>query len=255
MADVDDEDRQGEQQPPAPGWSTDRRRRTARAGKDRGAHQRRFDRRKALADSERPEQHADRDGRRDHRQDVDHTAAELHPVKRHARHSPVTRRNHSASSITSTPCLRASLSFEPAPGPATSRSVFFETEPATLAPSRSAMALASSRVMRSSAPVKTTVLPATGDDVSTASSGVDLDLAQQRVDHLDIVRLGEEIDDGLGDDVADPADIVEVADRPRCRGRRRPRASRRESAVDRAIGARQQPRSGFADVADAERSR
>ena len=57
----------------------------------------------------------------------------------------------------------ASLSLEPAPGPATTRSVFFDTEPATLAPSRSAIAFASSRVIRSSEPVNTTVLPATGE--------------------------------------------------------------------------------------------
>ena len=36
--------------------------------------------------------------------------------------------------MTWTPSSAAVLSFEPAPGPATTRSVFFETEPATLAP-------------------------------------------------------------------------------------------------------------------------
>ena len=59
----------------------------------------------------------------------------------------------------------AVFSLEPAPGPATTRSVFFDTEPETFAPSRSAWALASSRVMRSRAPVKTTVLPATAVSV------------------------------------------------------------------------------------------
>src|SRR5438034_9715810 len=84
---------------------------------------------------------------------------------------PPTLRNHSASSITSTPCFWASLSLEPAPGPAIRRSVFFETDPATLAPSLSAMAFASSRVIFSSAPVKTTVLPETWLCL-TAPSGV-----------------------------------------------------------------------------------
>lgn len=51
---------------------------------------------------------------------------------------------------------------EPAPGPATSKSVLALTDPATLAPIASARALASARDIFSSVPVKTTVLPATG---------------------------------------------------------------------------------------------
>src|SRR5205085_6046425 len=76
------------------------------------------------------------------------------------RYFPPTSLNQSSSVSTLTPCLLASASFEPAPGPATTRSVFFDTEPDTLAPSRSAVALASSRVIFSSEPVNTTVLPA-----------------------------------------------------------------------------------------------
>src|SRR5271170_1273772 len=72
------------------------------------------------------------------------------------------RLSHSSSSIVSTPNSRALASFEPAPRPATTRSVFFEIEPETLAPSRSAEALASSRVIFSNDPVKTIVLPASG---------------------------------------------------------------------------------------------
>ena len=46
-------------------------------------------------------------------------------------------------------------------------SVFADTEPDTFAPSEIACCLASSRVIFSSVPVNTTVLPATGDpDVS-----------------------------------------------------------------------------------------
>src|SRR5450432_3065150 len=74
-----------------------------------------------------------------------------------------TRLNHSSSSIASTPSSLALVSFEPVPGPAISRSVLADTEPETLAPSRSAIALASSRVIFSSEPVNTTVLPATGE--------------------------------------------------------------------------------------------
>ena len=79
--------------------------------------------------------------------------------------------SQSSSLIVSIPSSAALASFEPAPGPATTRSVFLETEAATFAPSRSAIALASSRVMRSSEPVKTTVLPATGLAEATASIG------------------------------------------------------------------------------------
>ena len=59
------------------------------------------------------------------------------------------------------PSACASLSLEPAPGPATTISVFLLTEPATLAPNRSAMALASPRVSFSNEPVNTMVFPAT----------------------------------------------------------------------------------------------
>ena len=50
----------------------------------------------------------------------------------------------------------------PPPAPPPDRSVLAETDPATLAPNASARALASARVIFSSVPVKTTVLPATG---------------------------------------------------------------------------------------------
>src|SRR5690606_5369461 len=77
-----------------------------------------------------------------------------------------------ASSITSIPSSAAFLSLLPAPGPATTRSVFALTVPAALAPSRSAWALASSRLIVSSLPVNTTVLPLTGlSFVSTTYSG------------------------------------------------------------------------------------
>src|SRR5947209_15805865 len=41
--------------------------------------------------------------------------------------------SHSSSLITFTPCFSASFSFEPAPGPATTRSVFLDTDPDTFA--------------------------------------------------------------------------------------------------------------------------
>ena len=71
--------------------------------------------------------------------------------------------SHSSSEIIFTPRSWASLSFDPAPGPATTRSVFLDTEPATLAPSDSARAFASLRLIFSSVPVKTTVLPPTSN--------------------------------------------------------------------------------------------
>ena len=54
-----------------------------------------------------------------------------------------TSSSHPSSSMTSTPNSSAFLSFEPAPGPATTRSVFLDTEPETFAPIRSAISLAS----------------------------------------------------------------------------------------------------------------
>ena len=84
------------------------------------------------------------------------------------------RANQPSSSTTFTPSSSAFFSFEPAPGTATTRSVFEDTDPETLAPSRSAIALASSRVIFSNEPVKTTVLPATGlSDVSVSESAGD----------------------------------------------------------------------------------
>ena len=58
------------------------------------------------------------------------------------------------------PSSAAFAALDPAPGPAMTRSVLAETDPATLAPSASARALASARVIRSKVPVNTTVRPA-----------------------------------------------------------------------------------------------
>ena len=49
-------------------------------------------------------------------------------------HSAPTSSNQPSSSITSMPSALACVSFDPAPGPATTRSVFLETEPAVFAP-------------------------------------------------------------------------------------------------------------------------
>ena len=68
------------------------------------------------------------------------------------------------------------------------------------------MALASSRVIRSSAPVNTTVLPATGEEALTARQRHDLDMAEKVVDHFHVVGFAEEFDDGVADDRADAAD-------------------------------------------------
>ena len=105
-----------------------------------------------------------------------------------------------------TPNSLALSSFEPAPGPATTMSVFFETDPATLAPSRSAMALASSRVICSSVPVNTTVLPATGDLDAAASTGSGVTCASRASSISSLWLLVEELDDRIRDDVSDAAD-------------------------------------------------
>src|SRR5262249_38357848 len=52
----------------------------------------------------------------------------------HHRYWPPTSASHSSSVRTWMPRSVACFSLEPAPGPATTRSVFFDTEPATLAP-------------------------------------------------------------------------------------------------------------------------
>src|SRR5690606_3851812 len=107
-----------------------------------------------------PDRHPGRDTHRD--------ARALHPYHP----AFLTISAQAASSITSIPSSAAFLSLLPAPGPATTKSVFGLTEPAALAPSRSAWALASSRLIVSSLPVNTTVLPETGlCSVSTTYSG------------------------------------------------------------------------------------
>src|SRR6185437_10286740 len=62
----------------------------------------------------------------------------------------------------------AFASFEPAPGPATTKSVFFDTEPAGLPPAARIAASASSRLQPSIDPVMTTVLPVNGPTAAAA---------------------------------------------------------------------------------------
>ena len=93
-------------------------------------------------------------------------------------------------------------------GPATTRSVLPETEPATLAPRRSAIAFASERVIFSSEPVNTTVLPATG---AVGGNGHDIrlrapDLRQQSLEHLVVALIAEEVAQRSDDRVADAVD-------------------------------------------------
>src|SRR5690606_25300475 len=101
--------------------------------------------------------------------------------RRAARRYPWASVSHSSSSMTLMPSSAAFLALEPAPGPAISRSVLAETEPATWAPSASARALASARVIFSSVPVKTSVLPAMAVPVARASGGrIELNCAISR---------------------------------------------------------------------------
>src|SRR3546814_18588148 len=69
------------------------------------------------------------------------------------------------------PNSAAFLSFDPAPGPATTKSVLAETDPTALAPNCSACALASSLLMVSSLPVKTMVLPVSSDSRMLETQG------------------------------------------------------------------------------------
>ena len=67
--------------------------------------------------------------------------------------------SQASSSITLTFRSLAFFALLPAPGPATTRSVRAETDPVTFAPADSALVLASFRVIFSSVPVKTMVMP------------------------------------------------------------------------------------------------
>ena len=99
------------------------------------------------------------------------------------------------------------------------------------------MALASSRVMRSSEPVKTIVLPASGWPAATAAIGSIVTSFEQRVERGLVVRLGEEIGDRLGDHRADALDAAELLGRVRRarRGARRRRKSPKWRASRRAL--------------------
>ena len=152
---------------------------------------------------------------------------------------------HSSSPITRMPSSSAFLSFEPAPGPATTRSVLALTEPAARAPSRSAWALASSRLIVSRLPVKTIVLPLHSVCFASLTNGFGRDFGQQIVERLAVVRLVEEIDQRLGDDRADAFDRRQL--RLRILGHRDA-----AQLLDRAEAFEQVARGDDADVADAE---
>ena len=67
--------------------------------------------------------------------------------------------SQAASSSTFMPSVAAFLAFDPASAPATKKSVLADTDPDTLAPSDSALALASARDIFSREPVNTTIFP------------------------------------------------------------------------------------------------
>ncbi len=119
--------------------------------------------------------------------------------------------SQSASLTTFTLCFLGILQFGARAGPATTRSVLAETDPDTLAPSRSAMALASLRVICSRLPVKTTVLPAKALAVPGALHRLGADLLQKLPHGRGVVRLGEELDQRVGRHGADFAIVGEGA--------------------------------------------
>ncbi len=67
------------------------------------------------------------------------------------------------------------------------------------------MAFASSRVMRSRAPVNTTVFPATGDDGIDPRQRLHIHVFQKIVDDFHVVLFAEEAGDGVAHDPADTA--------------------------------------------------
>src|SRR4051812_42177001 len=111
--------------------------------------------------------------------------------------------SHSSSVITWTPSSVAVFNFEPAPGPATTRSVFLDTEEATFAPRPSACALASSRVIFQRAR-EDDGLAGHGGVGLGLGHGLDVELGDEVGHLLAIVRLGEETGDRLGRHGTDP---------------------------------------------------
>ena len=85
--------------------------------------------------------------------------------------APPANATNLRSDITGTPALRAWRSFAPGAAPATTRSVFRVTVRAACPPTASTNRSARSRVIASSAPVKTTVVPANGPDLRRPRTG------------------------------------------------------------------------------------
>ena len=81
------------------------------------------------------------------------------------------------------------------------------------------MALASSRVIFSSEPVNTTVLPATGEPARRLLGVEDRHLRGQPLDHAAIVRLAEIGGDALDHGVADLVEVVHLGPRLLVAGR------------------------------------
>ena len=157
-----------------------------------------------------------------------------------------------ASVIVRTPSSVALRAFDPASAPTTTRSVFFETLSVTFAPSASARALASGRVIVSSVPVNTSVLPAIA--LSAAATRAASSIVSSAASSSSVATLrgfAEEIRQFLGDRRADADDAAEflACFRPHDGRRQHLRAPVGEAAVM----PRQQARVGLADAADAER--
>ena len=120
---------------------------------------------------------------------------------------------HSSSVSVWTPSSAALRALEPAFSPTTTRLVFFDTESVTLAPSSSARALAASRVIVESSPVKTTILSLSGASaaIDAALHRLDGELLAQVADDLDVVALAEEGAHRVGGGDADLLDIAQPA--------------------------------------------
>src|SRR3954452_13289121 len=128
---------------------------------------------------------------------------------------PRRKARNSSSFMVWTPSLRASSALEPASSPTTTASVDLLTEPVARAPRDSMCAWASRRGGRGGAAGEDPLLPRKwfyGSVPPTGCGGLRLHQvhpAGELVEHLGVVRLGEEGGDLLGHARAHPRDLLE----------------------------------------------
>jgi hypothetical protein len=123
-----------------------------------------------------------------------------------------SKASNSPSSITDTPSCCAFSSLLPASAPATTKSVFFDTEAVTFPPAVMISCPAPSRVSEGRAPVSTKTLPATAPAPGRgcfAFAPAHPGGAQLFDDHL-VVRLAAELANTLRDRRADVGNLLQL---------------------------------------------